>query len=173
MVEMSERDKFMLDLNGFLVVDDFLTSAEVDALNASFDANWERRDLGAGNAKRHAIDQFRGMLEWPTKDAQPFRDIIAHRKLVPILNTIFGRGWRMDQSPFMYTSTAGYTGEPGGGMSLHGGQTWGVHEGQNGGGMGAYYRYANGVMRTGMVVCAFQLGDGGWRRRLRLHPRVA
>ena len=107
------------------------------------------------------------MLEWPTKDAQPFRDIIAHRRLVPILNTIFGRGWRMDQGPFMYTSTAGYTGEPGGGMSLHGGQTWGVHEGQNGGGMGAYYRYANGVMRTGMVVCAFQLsdveaGDGGF-----------
>jgi hypothetical protein len=45
---------------------DFLSPAEVDALNASFDANWERRDLGAENAKRHAIDQFRGMLGWPS-----------------------------------------------------------------------------------------------------------
>ena len=89
---------------------DFLTEAEVDALNASFDANWDRRVLGATNAKRHAVDQFHGMLGWPLPHSQPFRDLLAHPKLVPYLNTIFGRGWRMDHSPFMLTCEAGYRG---------------------------------------------------------------
>ena len=40
MAEMSEREKFLLDMHGFLVVPDVLTMDEVGALNASFDANW-------------------------------------------------------------------------------------------------------------------------------------
>lgn len=69
MAEMNERDKFMLDCMGYLVVPEFLTHAEVDALNDAFDANWHRCELGAGNAKRRAIDQFRGMLAWPQPHA--------------------------------------------------------------------------------------------------------
>ena len=95
---------------------------EVSALNASFDANWGRRNLGAENNKRHAVDQFHGMLSWPLPHAQPFRDLLAHAKLVPYMNTIFGRGWRMDHSPFMLTCEAGQSpGDPGGGTSVHGG----------------------------------------------------
>ena len=139
-VEMVQRDKFMLDLNGYLIVDNFLTAAEVRALNASFDANWERRSLGSANAKRHAVDQFHGMLGWPRPHSQPFRDLLAHPKLLPYLNTILGPGWcvpsarciahhlnllllirRMDHSPFMLTSKAGFEGDPGGGMHVHGG----------------------------------------------------
>ncbi len=44
--------------------------------------------LGATNAKRHAVDQFHGMLGWPLPHSQPFRDLLAHPKLVPYLNTI-------------------------------------------------------------------------------------
>ena len=46
-------------------------------------------------------------------------------------------------------------------MSVHGGQYWGEHGGQESAGRGSYYRYANGVMRAGMVVCSFQLSDVG------------
>ena len=120
MVEMSERDKFMLDLNGWLVVENVLSSEEVAALNASLDANWDRRSRGFESAKRKAYDQMHGMLEWPTADAQPFRDLLAHAKVVPYLNTILGRGWRMDHSPFLLSSTAGFEGQVGGGMSVHG-----------------------------------------------------
>jgi|EP01046_Picozoa_sp_COSAG06_P015066 hypothetical protein len=68
-------------------------------------------------------------------------------------------------SPFMLTAEAGYDGEPGGGMAVHGGGTRGEHGGEALG--AAYYRYANGVMRSGMLVCSFQLsdmmtGDGGF-----------
>ena len=39
MIEMSEREKFLLDLQGFLHVKDFLTPGEVQALNQAVDAN--------------------------------------------------------------------------------------------------------------------------------------
>ena len=83
MAEMSEREMFLLDLHGFLVVPDFLTAGEVGALNASFDANWSRRHLGNAAQKRHGVDQFHGMLSWPKPHSQPFRDLLAHRKLTP------------------------------------------------------------------------------------------
>lgn len=113
-IEMCDRDKFLLDVNGddsgiacccslgvvsgvltcafarmslctgFLVVEEFLTTEEVSALNASFDANWNRRVKGAANArgKRRGFDQFHGMLSWPPSHSQPFRDLLAHPKLV-------------------------------------------------------------------------------------------
>ena len=150
----------MLDLNGWLVVENVLSSEEVAALNASLDANWDRRSRGFESEKRKAFDQMHGMLEWPTADAQPFRELLAHPKVVPYLNTILGRGWRMDHSPFLLSSTAGFEGQVGGGMSVHG-STAIQHHG------GSYYHYANGQMRSGMLVCAFQLtdmaeGDGGF-----------
>ena len=42
---MSQRDKFLLDMHGYLVVEEFLTKEEVRALNQSFDANWGKRFL--------------------------------------------------------------------------------------------------------------------------------
>ena len=50
-------------------------------------------------------------------------------------------------------------------MAVHGGGTAGSHGGEPFG--PAYYRYANGEMRSGMLVCSFQLegiapGDGGF-----------
>ena len=39
MIEMSEREKFLFDLQGFLHVRDFLTTDEVSALNEAVDAN--------------------------------------------------------------------------------------------------------------------------------------
>ena len=130
---------------GYLVVPGFLSKAEVARLNAAFDARWEERHRGSGAAKRKAVDQFHGMLQWPAPHCQPFRDLLTHSKLVPYLNSLLGRGWRLDHSPVMLTATANYDGPPGGGMSVHGSS---AHEWRP----GAYYTYANGEMRTGMLV---------------------
>ena len=40
---MNDTEKFLFDLQGFLKVPSFLTPAEVDALNAAFDANEDKR----------------------------------------------------------------------------------------------------------------------------------
>lgn len=57
-------------------------------------------------------------------------------------------------------------------MAVHGGGTAGSHGGEPFG--PAYYRYANGEMRSGMLVCSFQLegiakGDGGFVSATAVH----
>ncbi|MCX6046426.1 MAG: phytanoyl-CoA dioxygenase family protein [Chloroflexi bacterium] len=150
---MNTREKFLYDLQGFLLVKDFLTAEEVKALNDAFDANWDKRidDPNSHAAGKlvgdHPRGHFSGMLAWEKPWHQPFRNLLAHPKLIPYLNTMFGRGWKMDHSPFMLTSTAGAEG-----LRLHG-STSHLFDGSQ------YYTYANGQMRCGMIVCQFQLGD--------------
>ena len=160
--EMDAKQKFMLDLQGFLTIPDFLSPAEVQRLNAAFDANWERR---TDCHQTPSYDEFNGMCEWPHPHCLPFRELIAHPKLFPILNTMYGPGARMDHMPTMFTGdrhTAARKGlppsEPGGG----GGHGFGgpFFNGE------AYYRYANDQMRCGTAVFQYQLtdvksGDGG------------
>jgi len=160
--EMSDKEKFLFDLQGFLTIPAFLSEGEVAALNASFDANWERR----GDCHQTpAYDEFGGMLTWEQPHCQPFRDLLAHPKLVKYLNTMMGRGWRLDHTPFMITGTAetklakGMAEDAPGGGGGHG-FSGPFFNGE------CYYRYANGEMRTGMLVCQYQLtdvneGDGG------------
>lgn len=157
---MNEREKFLYDLQGFLKVENFLTAVEVKALNDSFDANWDKSIADPnshpdGNmAGTRPREYFDGMLAWGKPWCQPFRELLAHPKLIPYLDTLLGRGWKMDHSPFMLASNFGTEG-----LRLHG-ATSRIFDGSQ------YYRYANGQMRCGMIVCQFQLadvneGDGG------------
>eukprot|EP01052_Picozoa_sp_SAG31_P080072 SAG31_NODE_39818_length_285_cov_0.838710_1_plen_62_part_01 len=43
------------------------------------------------------------MLTWPKPHCLPFRDLLAHPKIIPYMNTFFGRGWKLDHHPFMIT----------------------------------------------------------------------
>ena len=120
------------------------------------------------------------MLTWEQPHCQPFRDLLAHPKMIPYMNTFFGRGWKMDHHPFMITGDmhtkqgkddsldkgnfhGGTAVGAGGGGTMHG-STARIHNGSQ------YYTYANGTMRNGMIVAAFQLrtineGDGGFVSR--------
>ena len=117
------------------------------------------------------------MLTWEQPHCQPFRDLLAHPKMIPYMNTFFGRGWKMDHHPVMITGAmhpkqgkdssldkgnfhGGTAVGTGGGGTMHG-STARIHNGSQ------YYTYANGTMRNGMIVAAFQLrtineGDGGF-----------
>ena len=150
---MNEREKFMYDLQGFLKVENFLTAAEVKRLNDAFDDNWDKAipdpnshadGAMAGDLPR---DYFDGMLTWEQPWCQPFRELLADSRLIPYLDTMFGRGWKMDHSPFMLASTAGTEG-----LRLHG-ATKRLFDGTQ------HYTYANGQIRCGMIVCQFQLAD--------------
>ena len=64
---------------------------------------------------RHAT----GMVTWDQPWCQPFRDLIAHPKLIPYANSLFGRGWRLDSEPFIIMARKGC-----GGHGLHGSLPW-------------------------------------------------
>jgi ectoine hydroxylase-related dioxygenase (phytanoyl-CoA dioxygenase family) len=159
---MNKRELYMFDLQGFLVVRNFLSPAEVKELNDAFAANREKM-LSDGNSSigaskslggSHKRGLFAEMLTWPRPHCLPFRHLLAHPKAIPYLNAIFGRGWRMDHSPFALESDSGSEG-----LILHSG---GHHfDGVQ------YHIFKNGTVRCGMVVFQYQLadvneGDGGF-----------
>ena len=104
---MSEREKYLYDLQGFLVVRNLLSAGEVRALNEALDANPDRTsEHGPGGAldgtplagPETQYVHYEGMLTWDRPWCQPFRDLLAHPKLIPYLNTMMGRGWKLDHN---------------------------------------------------------------------------
>jgi ectoine hydroxylase-related dioxygenase (phytanoyl-CoA dioxygenase family) len=161
MIEMTEREKYLYDLQGFLVVRDFLTPEEVAALNEAVDSQVDTRGQDGNSHTGQSTTltgkkrgMFTGMLNWPKPYCDPFRNLVVHPKLLPYLNSMHGRGWRLDHEPFILTADKGTEG-----LTLHGPGMVKFDGSQ-------YYIYSNGQMRCGMVVFQFQLadvnaGDGG------------
>ena len=163
MLEMSDREKFLFDLQGFLVVGQILTADEVKAMNDAIDANvppfteenWTGpNEYGGGMAGKGSNYGSGEMLTWPQPWCQPFRDLLAHPKAIPYLNTIFGRGWKLDHRPGCLMARKGK-----GGHGLHGNSSR-IFDGAQ------FYNFSNGQFRTGMTVFQYQLadinpGDGG------------
>jgi hypothetical protein len=156
MLEMSEREKFLFDLQGFLHVKDFLTVDEVKALNDAVDANvvpmeeyeWTGpSQYSGGMSGEYNIRTASDMFNWDQPWCQPFRDLIAHPKLIPYLNSLFGRGWRLEGAPGLIMARKGC-----GGHGLHGYASR-QYDGTR------CYVYANGQFRTGMTVIQYQLRD--------------
>jgi hypothetical protein len=159
---MTEREKYLFDVQGYLRVRNFLTPEEVTRLNAAIDANAEQmtetEGTYLGNSASLKGDTQRGilhgMMQWEKPWCDPFRDLLAHPKAVPYLDTMLGRGWRLDHAPVLFFASSGTEG-----LKLHG-------PGNNFDGS-QYYIYKNGIMRCGMVSYQFQLadiapGDGGF-----------
>lgn len=153
-MEMSEREQYLFDLQGFVLVPGFLAAEEVARLNEALDANWNRRlDGGLPAHTSDAVEggrkpqgMFNGLFQWDRPWCDPFRDLIADPRLYPYLDTLLGRGWRMDMEPVVFHSVKGTRGQV-----LHGGYPH-FHSGH-------YYHCANGVMRNGMLVVELLLTD--------------
>jgi len=159
--EMTDREKYLFDVRGYIVVKGFLTDGEVAALNAAADANADRIQdcdealLGSatlrGTVRRR---QYRDMLTWEPPWCDPFRDLLAHPGLWAYLHDLLGLGWHIDTEPFYFHYPKGASG-----LNLHQGDPH-FHP-------GAYYSYRNGEMRNGLLVAQFTLsdqraGDGGF-----------
>ncbi len=159
MLEMNEREKFLFDLRGYLHVPDFLTQDEVDKMNKAVDAHEgqatdDDKMYGGGMLGTKNRRGLGGCVTWEKPHCQPFRDLIAHSKLIPYLNTILGRGWRLESPPGVTTSPNGA-----GGHGLHGttSRLFNGHE---------CYVHTNGQIRAGLTILQVQLhdinpGDGG------------
>ena len=87
---MSNREKYLFDLQGFLVVREFLTPEDVRRLNEAADMNLDKDSKygqlptnyqgTALEGEFHSFQETRDMLTWDEPWCQPFRDMIAHPK---------------------------------------------------------------------------------------------
>jgi len=163
MANMTDTEKYLFDLNGFLIVRGVLSPAEVAQANASIDARQaefktrDDRDLrntkdgtplaGDGVTPRKDLGGFMG---WPSPDGDVFRKMLAHPKLVPYLNELCGSGYRLDHMPLLLAGDKGSEG-----FSLHGGTI------NDKGEFVPYlaYQYSHGKMYNPLLAASFSLVD--------------
>ena len=150
--EMSPDEKYLFDLTGFLIVRDVLSEEHLKLANEAIDSmelNPSPEYFGdsvalRGENRSTRLGNSEGLMELPHPHCEPFREMLAHPKTIPHLNTILGEGWRLDHGPGLIAMDRGCSG----GM-LHGNFD------------NAPYFYREGKIFTGLCVIEYLLADEG------------
>lgn len=170
-IEMSEAERYLFDLNGFIVVRNVLTPDQVAACNASIDTHIDEAVPRSDAALRNAVEgspmygsgpprlDLGGILEWSGEESAMFKSILAHPRLVPLFHGLLGKGYRLDHIPFVLMNNKG-----GEGFQLHGGTvdcTSGEYNNH------LAYTCHNGSVQSALLGCNVMLvdhnpGDGGF-----------
>jgi len=170
-IEMTEDERYLFDLNGFLIIRGVLSSEEVEEANRAIDRHAdemvERSDDELRNAKVGSRFFGKGpgrmdlgrCLEWGEKDSKVFQSILAHPRLVPIYHGILGKGYRMDHLPVVLAQNIGSEG-----FQLHGG-TVDCTSGEYNPFLA--YTYHHGTIRSALlgvnvILRDHNAGDGGF-----------
>lgn len=165
LAEISEEDRFLFDLNGFIIVPGVLSADEVREANTAIDARIPKlaertgtlRNTPAGTSKLMAGDgsagrkDLGGCLEWG-KGSTALRSILAHERLLPFYRALMGEGYRMDHMPLIIAQDEGSEG-----FALHGGRI--DHTGHYAPFLA--YSYNHGVMHNPLLAVSVMLSDHG------------
>lgn len=154
---MNEDERYLFDLNGYLLLRGVLTPEEVAELNSGIDHHREAMiptgESQAGGSRALSGTSHRkdlgGMLAWERPYCEPFRRLLSHPGVKPYLDGILGTGYRLDHGPGLIAMDAGCEG----GM-LHGG---GVERAD----ISEVYFFKNNRIFTGLTVVEYLLADEG------------
>lgn len=135
---MNETEKYLFDLQGYLIIEDVLSADEVADINRVIDAqNLPEPGLNTQGAR------FGGFLSW----SESFVDLLDHERIMPYLRVILGDGFRLDHYYGIYMRQGTEA------LRLHGGNTpYDPPE---------YYHFRNGQMHNGLTVVSWNLADTG------------
>ena len=158
---MNDDERYLFDLNGFIVIEALLSDAEVGRCNEYIEhqidsgiAEFEEGAVLSGGSPAMAGTSSRlgltgDILAWERPYCEPFRDLIAHPRLTPYLETILEEGFRVDAGPGIMATDPGAEGH-----TLHGG---GV-ERHN---FSEAYFFKNDRIYSGMIVVEIAFADEG------------
>jgi len=162
---MDEHERYLFDLRGYLVVENALSPEEVKAANAALDQHWDQvkprareYSLSGGSealrGEKGRLEAGFNLLHLPKPWCEPFRQMLAHPRIVPYLHELIGKGFRLDHGPGLIAMEEGCEGHV-----LHGGgEPYDPSQ---------FYVHKNGRMHNGLTVVSWQLtevrpGDGGF-----------
>ena len=159
---MTDLEKFLFDLWGYVVIDDVLTQEEIVAANKATDLHTKlitNREPGLSqDSEKLKAEKGRGEfrqnpLTFDKPWCTPFRRMLTHPRIIDIFNEILGNGFRLDHGPGLIQMEQGTEGH-----WLHGGMTFDPSQ---------YHRFEHGKMQCGLCVASWQLtdvleGDGGF-----------
>jgi hypothetical protein len=135
---MTEHEKYLFDLRGYLVVPDALDAGQLSELNALIDAK-----LAAEVAPDAPNHRFLHPIRWDNA----VLNVLDNPRILPKLETILGAGLRLDHEYCdVIRSRRGPIG-----FTLHGGGTP-FDPSQ-------FYQCQNGRIRCGLTVVAYNLHD--------------
>ena len=138
---MDALEKYVFDLQGFIIVPNAVPEDQVAALNAILDEQIEAKC--EPDMRTH---RFSENLPW----GKPYTDLIDNPRVTPYLDAIIGEEkWRLDH---VYLDLI-RAGKGPIGTRLHGGGSP-FRSSQ-------YYRFEDGEMRNGLSVVAYNLADVG------------
>lgn len=137
-VAMNEFERYLFDLQGFLVIENALDSEQIQALQALLDQQITHHD-----AADKPFLRFDSLLPW----GQPFWDLIDHRAIAPYLTQLLGEKYRLDHD-YVHIIRQGLGPI---GSELHGGGT--PYDPCQ------YYLFKNGKMYNGLTAVAYELND--------------
>jgi hypothetical protein len=133
---MTDEERYLFDLRGYLVIPGVLAEEEVAQLNALIDG----RELTPPDVSVES-QRFGGFLGWDPR----FRDLIDHPRILPYLLEMLGPALRLDHAYGIKMRE----GSPG--LNLHGGGT--PYD------PAQYYHYRNERMYCGLTVVTWALSD--------------
>ena len=104
---MTDTEKYLFDVHGYLVIEGALSPQEVAAANAAVDHHADAisirpNDLANGSTTLRGTTgrgDLGGMLTWDKPHCDVFRQMIAHPRLMPYLEELLGSGPRLDLAP--------------------------------------------------------------------------
>ena len=170
-ISMSEAERYLFDLNGYIIIRNVLTPDQIAAAHTAIDAHISEAIPRSDPTLRNAIEgspmygtgpprlDLGGIFEWGSNESEVFKSILAHPRLVPLFHGLLGKGYRLDHIPFVLLNNKG-----GEGFQLHGGTVDCVSGEYN---HNLAYTCHNGSIRSSLLGCNVMLvdhnpGDGGF-----------
>jgi ectoine hydroxylase-related dioxygenase (phytanoyl-CoA dioxygenase family) len=157
-MNMTEDEKYLFDLTGYLVLKDVLSPMDLARCNEAIDHHLERTTVAnpeevlsaesktlAGPGKQHYLDH---MLQWERPWCEPFRELLLNPRIVSCLDVILRKEYRLDAGPMLVLAADGAEG-----LVLHGG---GVESSPS-----MSYFYQHEKFYCGMIVVEVMLADEG------------
>lgn len=132
---LTDEQKFLFDLRGFIVLEGILDRAECAELIRLADTVWPRQPHDG------PMRRFNGVSSW----GQTFVDLMDDDRLLPYLVELLGRRLRIDHDYCIFMRQQSENGV------LHGGP-WRYETDH-------WYRYHDGAMRNGLTVATWNLTD--------------
>jgi hypothetical protein len=137
---MNEEERYLFDLNGYLVIEGAINAEVLDRMNGELDKRGETDSRWRGQPGN---DKLLDLLTW----GPDFLALLDHQRLLPMLKSILGSHLRFDHDYAIFL-------QPGGmGLFLHGGGT--PYDASQ------YYHVIGERIYCGLVVAAYALTDVG------------
>ena len=132
---MTDEERYLFDVQGFLVVHEAIAPDDLAEMNAWIDGQEEMDSTGRGQHRSG------NLLTWgPT-----FRALIDNPKVLPVLKELMGETLRLDHDYAIFSEAGGA------GLTLHGGNT--PYD------PAQYYHCRNGKLYNGLTVASYALSD--------------